>query len=1348
MLGCRVAGCSPKLKGQESRLGQRLRMSSSTKIPVPLEGKDFERKCVPLFAGLLGDPNAKMVGTIGQGQKGLDILGRRDRDPRKPAGVQCKLRTRGDKLTETEIRAEVAAALAVTPPLVEYYIVTTAPDDTAHDLLAVQLSQEQADFGRTIDIQIWGWDTLQQRIHADPRALNAFDPGHSAATDEILRVTAETAETVTTIHDQSGDTAVLVQEMHAILTVGDTSRGGELEAHLDAEIDRYRDLFNGGQARTALKLLESLKGRLTPQASSKIRARVTANLGWAKLQLDDDLAGARLLLDAYAINPDDPKTIANRIFGMVMTGDVAGALAFGQEALLKDPTNAGVAAMLFQAAVKSDGPFDPLDVIPVELLEDNEVRLHRLNHAHFKRPKEEWRGLARETYQALPNNDTAEQWAAEALLDEAFEVRAFELHPIPPREPSPLLLEAVRLLDRQWERVRGYETAGQPAYIGIAVNLANGLRALDDQARAQTVIEDAVRAAPDHRDARLTAAYVALEDGRPQAALDHLSAVEDLGPKAVLLLLVWERLERWNEIIAFATAERRTEIPPVELITFDALLFRARAHNATFEEIERLGEELLSQWPKSIGARVVVSDAIRRHNPKRAGEVAREAVGLLDAETTYADRMMLSELAGELDDFEAVITALDGHVDVTKPSNRLLRLTLAFTNAPVRLRTRAYFQSLGDEVVSLPRFARLIGVGEAARGDLAAAERHLRVAVEGDAGDARAHLVLESVLLRQDREEDARAFVLGVDETGLVGDPVDHMRWAHSLSRAGAVDRGLALGYRTARDNRANQEVVTAYPGLVYGADIPAMTAAVEANSNGGLNIWFNLEGEDCPDVSGVVEADGTASLDRYAPDHPLALAVKGKAVGDTISLPREYGPDRVYKLRETKPKYVWLAHDIQSSHATRFPEATDLFEVNIKDGDISPVLDLIKAHAEQGKLIERTYAENPVPLAMIAASTKLDVIELADQFRSEGIDLRTCIGSIDERSDAVAAVQNARGKGAVLDLLTAWTLHRLEMLELAKAYFGRLLLPRSAVDALMELRAKSAFHTRSEFMTLKYVGDRAYREEHTPEEAASKVETITKGLDQIQAHCEIMPTDGADDLLADSEHFTQDDVAEVMDPLILARQHGMVLLSEDLHLRQWALGVGTPSATWLQPVIALATDAGLATRPQYACAMAQLSYLRHSVVWLEPESLIEILRLKDRPAEALFDAALTQLFHDGADLASHNKVAIFFLAKVAGVGQKVDPDRASRAIGKMLARMIEGRDDWRLILREVERVLRAAAQRSSSAETAWRYLRTWATGRFLNIDFDAPEPETSKSETPTPAPTAPPQPEPDAAES
>lgn len=1300
-------------------------MNMSTTIPTPLEGKDFERKCVVLFSGLLGDPNAKVVGTSGQGQKGLDILARRNRDSHQPVGVQCKLRTRGDKLTEKQIRDEVDAALEVTPPLTEYYIVTTAPDDTAYDLLAVQLSQEQAALGRVIDIQIWGWDTLQQRIHADLNARNAFDPGHSAATTEILRVGAQTADQMTAIRDQGAVTAVHVQEIHAILSSGDTSRGAAIDAHLDAEVDRYRDLINGGRARTALDLLESLKGRLTTRDSAKIRARVTANIGWAKLQLGEDVEGARLLLDAYAINPDDPKTIANRVFGLIMTGEVAGAITFAKEALVRDPTNAGVAAFVFQAAAKADEDFEPLDVIPAALLDDENVRLHRLNHARFKLDKAEWRRLARETYEALPSSNTAEQCAAEALLDEAFEERAFELHPVPPREPSALLHEAVRLLDRQWQRVRGFETAGQSVYIAIAVNLANGLRALDDRARARTVIEEAVRIAPDHHDARLTAAYAALETNQPQAALDHLMAVEELGPKAILLLVTWERLERRTDIVAFATPERRAMVPDQEKITFDALVFRARAHNAPIEQIERLVEEMLAQWPRNIAARVVAADALRRLNVERSRAIAAEALELLDDDISYADRMMLSELMAELDDFDAVITLLDGHVDVTKPSGRLLRLTLAFTNASIRPRTRAFFESLAPDVTAQPRFARLIGVGESARGDLEAAERHLRIAIGGNAGDARAHLALESVLYRQGRDAAVRDLVLATDETGLSGAPMDLMRWANSLARSGAVDRALALGYRTARENRADEEVASAYPMLLYGTDIPGTTAAVEANSASGANTWFDLEGQGCPDVDGVIE-DGGAALDRYSPDHPLAQAIKGKSVGEAVTLPREFGPDRVYKIRELKPKYVWLAHDIQKSHATRFPDATSFFEMSIENGDISTVLDIVKARADQGKRIEQSYLENPVPMAAVAAGNGLNIVEFGDQLRHAGVGLRTCIGDAEERDAALAAARVARGKGAVFDLLTVWTLYRLELLEVAKAYFGRLLLPRSAIDAMMELRAKNVFHARSEFMTLSYEGDQAYRKVHSPEDTSATVETLTRALETIQAHCDVMPTDGSDDLRISIHHIDEADVVELFDPITLARQQGMVLVSQDLNLRQWALGLGAMSATWLQPVLALAGEAGVATHDQYACAVAQLSYLRHEHLWLNPEVLVGILRLEESPAEALLDAALNELFFDGADLESHTKVAIAFMANVAT--DEVESGRALRSIGKVLNRMTTGREDWRSVLRMVERVLRGEARRSFAARTAWRYVRAWAVGHCLGIDFDAPEPGVARA--------------------
>ena len=75
-------------------------MSANTVIAMPANDTDFEEKCVALFAGHVGDPNFKRVATRGKSQQGIDLIGARDRDPHKPVAVQCKLKTKGDKISE------------------------------------------------------------------------------------------------------------------------------------------------------------------------------------------------------------------------------------------------------------------------------------------------------------------------------------------------------------------------------------------------------------------------------------------------------------------------------------------------------------------------------------------------------------------------------------------------------------------------------------------------------------------------------------------------------------------------------------------------------------------------------------------------------------------------------------------------------------------------------------------------------------------------------------------------------------------------------------------------------------------------------------------------------------------------------------------------------------------------------------------------------------------------------------------------------------------------------------------------------------------------------------------------
>lgn len=142
----------------------------NTQVRKPLNEQDFEKHSTVLFRVLLKDPNVKRVGRRGLGQKGVDLVGNRNRQAGKVVGIQCKLKGEGKKLSEAEVRREVTKALKFRPKLTEYFIVTTAGDDTAFDELTLKLQQEQKKKGRNIKIAVWGWETVEQHINENQEA--------------------------------------------------------------------------------------------------------------------------------------------------------------------------------------------------------------------------------------------------------------------------------------------------------------------------------------------------------------------------------------------------------------------------------------------------------------------------------------------------------------------------------------------------------------------------------------------------------------------------------------------------------------------------------------------------------------------------------------------------------------------------------------------------------------------------------------------------------------------------------------------------------------------------------------------------------------------------------------------------------------------------------------------------------------------------------------------------------------------------------------------------------------------------------------------------------------------------
>lgn len=157
---------------------------AATQISKPADEQAFERASVVLWRGLLNDRSVQRNGRRGQRQNGVDLFGIRDDDAEWHVGIQCKLKSEGHFLTEQEVRDEVRKALTFKPPLREYYITTTAPDDVAMQELARELTQALAKEGKKLRVFVWGWNTLEEKISEDAAARKAFDPTHGLFSEE------------------------------------------------------------------------------------------------------------------------------------------------------------------------------------------------------------------------------------------------------------------------------------------------------------------------------------------------------------------------------------------------------------------------------------------------------------------------------------------------------------------------------------------------------------------------------------------------------------------------------------------------------------------------------------------------------------------------------------------------------------------------------------------------------------------------------------------------------------------------------------------------------------------------------------------------------------------------------------------------------------------------------------------------------------------------------------------------------------------------------------------------------------------------------------------------------------
>lgn len=1269
-----------------------------TQIPKPANFQDFERRCAVWWEHRLNDRNLQRWGRNGQRQNGVDIHGIMDGDIRKGVGIQCKLKDGHAELTEAEVKKEFKEALSFRPKLKEFHILTTSPTDTKLQRLALELSVEQQEQGNDIRFLVWGWNTISDEVGRHQETLLAFDESYGV----FGRQQQETLNTQTTILTETREG---VQTIVSLLQMGKGTVDSTVEIalavekHLDAEIDGYRDANNGGQRVAALGHFMRLLERVGDTASGRILFRIKANIGACNLNLGDDEAAIKWLLEAYDHAPSEPKAISNKALALLLQENFDEVLEMGRQNLESQVADPMLSSHVIQAARFGGFEGDPLALVP-EKDRDTEGVVIALALYQRGRRDNAWRTTSWDAADRFPKEARARQLGAEATLDEVIGESGLMSHAAVTFADRARLEEVARVLRELWEHEKEAEGRFDEADIALCGNLVLAYRALGDFVSAMDTLKYALSLSEIDDEFILRASVTAMEAGDPLLE-ELLPRMADGEVKNLLTVQNAVTKGDWGRLADRDPSDDR--YPESEVLVCQTAVRLAKLWKTPGNECAAALTRIVADVEGDVRSSVLVAQFCgTKGSPSLAETAWKNALSLIRDDTHISSRTMAAMYAVKHGLWSDAANLMYGHVALDQDGEELRALSSALVQErPIKQRAVDFFTALPSEIRTLPRYRYMEGLMEFNRGDLPAAEAIFRSTLSV-APDLQVLGMTVMALRRQNREPEISALLDHFNVEELDGTPIEKMTIAHEMRRAGREAEALDFAYPVLRENPNDPEVNVAYAILVFSMQNFGDLIAAPTVTNG---TWVRLSGSQEKDFEFVVEEGANDPKGGYlALSHPLVAAAAGKAAGDTITMPQQFGDDITWTIAEIKHRYLYAFHDVLANFQTKFPDAHGMFSVSIKDDDLSSVIEQVRLLSERGEKAINLHVKSGLPIQLAAGLFNENPIAFALGIRDTEYDVRCCQGIEYERTAAFEIIAKSGRSGVVMDAHAAWTAATLDILDLIFSLLGPIYIPQSGRDDLLAFRGFDEFHT-APTMTLVHRNGETYRQEHTPEAIEARNQYVSQQLEKIEKSCAVVPAIAPNQLSALEDMILEKCGDRVMDAIFLCTGD-RILISDDLAYRQFAAQTVQAKSTWLQAVLLYARETGEISEERYAEAVINLAYARHSPVAVDARLLKTVVEQDPSGELRTLEAVARYIGNANADYGSHIGVVRDFIIASA-LDRDMDRLRRQRAISILVRNLIRRTGEkWHWAMERLTDGLPPADR---------EYLHQWMKGHFLN---------------------------------
>lgn len=332
-------------------------------------------------------------------------------------------------------------------------------------------------------------------------------------------------------------------------------------------------------------------------------------------------------------------------------------------------------------------------------------------------------------------------------------------------------------------------------------------------------------------------------------------------------------------------------------------------------------------------------------------------------------------------------------------------------------------------------------------------------------------------------------------------------------------------------------------------------------------------------------------------------------------------------------------------------------------------------------------YIEKSIPIGMFANLIQKNIIEVIEYaMGNEKLGVRCCCGTAKEREAAISLL--AGKPKIIIDLLSLIVLHRLGLADKVVAAFGKLGMARSTLEELLAFREEKRLHEKDGILRVDSQDGELVGHQISSEQVKKQVEEVGAILEWVKRNCDLLPVQEALGINTKIKNeFDRILGKSFVDSILLAKQPGCLLYSDDASLREMAYALYGFEGIWTQALLMYCQHEGALEKEGYNSATIKLTCSNFKFISIDADILDEAYKMSGYHFDKELKYMISKLTESHVSIDTMIRVSVEFVFKI--LRRTIRPHQYDVIIFALMDYMAKGRSTLgilRMLLAEVEK--------------------------------------------------------------